>query len=61
MTDTRVDKSEESQNPKIRIRQFLFERITDSLRVLFEELTSDANLDIREKSKLLLKTLNSEF
>jgi len=60
MTGTKTS-SEESKQTNFIMRQFLVEKIVDSLRVLFEEFTSDANLDIREKSKTLLKVLNTQF
>ena len=39
----------------------VFHNIFDTLRVLYDELSSDANSDIKEKSKALLKTLNSQL
>lgn len=38
-----------------------FKSITESMRILFEEFNADSNIDIKEKSKQLLKLFNSKF
>jgi hypothetical protein len=37
------------------------QNVIENLRVLFEEFLSDSNMDIREKSKGIIKILNSNF
>jgi hypothetical protein len=43
-------------------RQFIVSNLVDNLRVLFEDFSlKESNLDIKEKSKTLLKILFSNF
>ncbi len=49
----------ETSTPKI--LSYLIDKIIESVRVLFQEFSADSSLDIREKSKALLKNLNAIF
>ena len=42
---------------ELKLREAMVKNILESLKVIFEEFSSDSNLDIKEKSKLLLKAL----
>ena len=45
----------------LKLKEAMVKNILESLKVIFEEFSSDSNLDIKEKSKLLLKTLYTLF
>jgi len=42
---------------ELKLKELMVKNILESLKVIFEEFSSDSNLDIKEKSKLLLKSL----
>ncbi len=42
---------------ELKLKEIMAKNILESLKVIFEEFSSDSNLDIKEKSKSLLKTL----
>lgn len=39
----------------------MLNKIVDDLRVLLKEFSADSSIDIKEKSKSLLKSINSNF
>jgi hypothetical protein len=60
--DCGQDGAHENVDVKIKLRSFLVQNLIDSFTVLFEEFsTKDSSVDIKEKSKTLLKLLYSNF
>jgi hypothetical protein len=46
-------------NEREYIRNTIVKHIIESLRVIFEQFSTDSTLDIKDKAKTLLKILNS--
>ena len=44
-----------------KVRLFVINKVIDDLRVLFDELSIDTNADIKDKAKILLKQINTDF
>jgi hypothetical protein len=54
---SRLDETIENSSVNV----LIVTKIIESLNTLFQEFSTDSNLDIKDKAKSLIKTLNSFF